>query len=60
MKDETIIGLVAIVSIVALEVTNLLCGHNGAMLTLAVGAIAGIAGFVLPSPPEIKNKILRG
>jgi len=58
-NKDIILGLTAIICITILETTNILMGHNGAMLTMAVGMIAGIAGFMLPSPQEIKKKILR-
>ena len=60
MREEHTLGIIAIVCITILETANIIAGHNGAMLTLSVGTIAGIAGFMLPSPQEIKNKILRG
>jgi len=41
-KDEKAL---AILSIAAIEVVALLCGEDGIALSVAVGAIAGIAGY---------------
>ena len=47
MKDETIISLVAINAIVALDVYALSLGFNGTGVALAIAGIAGIAGYEL-------------
>ena len=60
MGDDKVLGIIAIVCITILESVNLLCGHNGALLTLSIATVSGLAGFLLPSPKEIKQKILRG
>ena len=44
----------AILTIGVIEVVALFKGIDGALLVLAVGAIAGLAGFVVPSPFKIK------
>jgi hypothetical protein len=46
MKDETIVKIVAIVSLVALEVVNLLTLRIDGNILLTIGAIiGGIAGY---------------
>jgi len=46
LNDDTIIKVVAIVSITAIEVANILTSKiDGALLGVVVGAIAGIAGY---------------
>ena len=44
---QTIIALVAILCIAGLEALALKMGLNATLLTLSVGAIAGIAGYQL-------------
>lgn len=44
----------AIFAIGAIEVTALLKGVDGALLTVAVALIAGLAGYVIPSPVKFK------
>jgi len=50
ITKEILLGLIAIICITILESTNLIMGHNGTMFTLCVAVIAGIGGFILPSP----------
>jgi hypothetical protein len=45
IKNETLIALIAIVAITGLEAYALSLGFDGALITLAVGALAGIGGF---------------
>ena len=47
MKD-IYVSLAAICGIVALETLALVNGVDGAILSLAVAAIAGIAGYTVP------------
>jgi len=48
METDWIISLFAIVCITALEIVALSCGYNGTILSVAVAAIAGIAGYTIP------------
>ena len=48
------IVVAAIFVIGVIELVALLKDVDGALLVLAVGAIAGLAGFVIPSPVKIK------
>jgi hypothetical protein len=48
------IVVAAMLIIGAIEITALLQGVDGALMVLAVGAIAGLAGFVIPSPVKLK------
>ena len=52
MKQEIhrSVVITAIVVIGAVEVVALLQGINGLLLTGAIGVIAGLAGWVIPSP----------
>ena len=47
MKD-IYVSIAAIAGIVALEIVALLNQVDGALLSLAVAAIAGIAGYTIP------------
>lgn len=48
MKDKTVLGVTAMVCIVALEIVNLLTAKiDGILLSTIVGAIAGIGGYML-------------
>ena len=51
--DWKIVG-VSILAIAGIEVVALLKGVDGALMVLAVGAIAGLAGYVIPSPVKLK------
>ena len=44
LKDKK---FVAIICITAIEITALVCGVNGGYFALAVGAVAGIAGYAI-------------
>ena len=48
------IVIAAIFTIGVIEVVALLKGIDGALMVLAVGAIAGLAGYVVPSPVTLK------
>lgn len=50
MKDETIVAIIAIIGIVALECMALYMKIDGQIFSVVVGAIAAIAGY------EIKAK----
>lgn len=45
IKNETLLGLVAMVLIFALEMYAMSLGIDGTALALAAGAIAGVGGF---------------
>lgn len=45
MDDRTVVSCYAIAGITTLEGIALATGHDGALLTLAVAAIAGLAGY---------------
>lgn len=45
MKDETIITIVAIISIAVLETTALNWGIDGNFFGLAIAIISGLAGY---------------
>lgn len=47
MKPDQVKVCAAIAGIVIIEVAALLTGHDGTILSLAVGAIAGLGGFSL-------------
>ncbi len=47
---EILLGMLAIICITILEATNLIMGNNGGLFTVCVAVIAGIAGFIIPSP----------
>ena len=47
-KIDYKIVIVAIIGIVALELAALHKGFNGIILTLAISAIAGLAGWTFP------------
>lgn len=51
--DWKIVGI-SILAIAAIEIVALLKDIDGALMVLAVGAIAGLAGYVLPSPVKLK------
>ena len=53
VQDKTI-AIVAILCIATLEGIALESGVDGTVFSLAISAIAGIAGYVIPSP--IQNK----
>jgi len=40
----------AIICITLIELTALFNGMNGQLMTMAVAIIAGLAGYVIPSP----------
>ena len=44
----------AIVCITVIEMYALSMGINGVLLTIVIGIIAGMAGYILPSPIKIK------
>ena len=50
LTKEILLGTIAIICLTLLESVNLLTGHNGTIFTIVVAVIAGIAGFVIPSP----------
>lgn len=45
MSDQTILIIVALICITLIEVTALFLGFNGALLTLVIGALAGLVGY---------------
>jgi len=40
--------------VTAMEITALLMGYNGTILKIALVVVAGMAGFVIPSPIKTK------
>ena len=47
MDDKYIFGSVAVLGISAIECVALICGHDGALMSLTVGAISSIcAGLI--------------
>ena len=53
--DKPIFGAIAaIIGITVLESLALLQGIDGTLFVLAVAAIAGLGGYVLPSPLQKK------
>lgn len=50
MKANTKVIMTAIIAIAALEAIALYKGIDGMMLTVVIGAMAGMAGYVIPSP----------
>jgi len=55
MNDKTIITIVAVGAITALEVLALNMGINGTVLTASVGALALIVGYNFPTKGKIKG-----
>ena len=53
-KVDWRIVCVALVCLTGLEVYALSQGINGTMLSIVIAIIAGIAGFVIPSPIQTK------
>ena len=53
MKSHYKIIIVAIIGIVALEIVALIKGIDGLILTLAISAIEGLAGW---TAPQLKTK----
>ena len=53
-KNNTLIACVAIAGIALVECVALFVGINGALLTLSVAAIAGLAGLTLPQLKIVK------
>ena len=45
----------ALACITALGITALINGINGTILTIVIGVLAGIAGYVMPSPIKLKS-----
>ena len=56
--NATVVLCVAIVGIVILESYNLFNGHNGLTLSLAVGAITTIVGFVFGKKSDGGNTMI--
>ena len=54
-KVDKSIVIAAIFGIAAVEVAALFNGINGIVLTLAVGAMAGLAGLAMPTPNILKR-----
>lgn len=51
MKDKQwIVAIVAILGLVTMECFAISNGINGTLYTIIVAAVAGIGGFILPSP----------
>lgn len=56
MKDETIIKIVAIVSLIVLEVVNLLTTqYDGAVIGSISAVIGGIAGYEVGKLRGVRN-----
>ena len=56
MKDQTIIKIVAIVSLVVLEVVNLLTAqYDGAVIGSISAIIGGIAGYEIGKKKGVRN-----
>ena len=53
-KTDYRIVIAGIIGLVALEFGAMYNGINGTMLTIVVAAIAGLAGWAIPSPRFIK------
>ena len=54
MDSETIRVLVAVSAITLLEVIALILGYNGTVLSLSVGALAGLGGYELAKKTQEK------
>ena len=48
------IAAIAIVALAVIEVYALSKGIDGTLMTIVVAAIAGIGGYLLPSPLKLK------
>ena len=53
-KTDWKVAGIAILGIAAVEITALFMGVDGVMMTIAVAAMAGIGGYLLPSPLQKK------
>ena len=57
MNDKTIITIVAVGAISAIECFALSMGINGTVLTASVGTLALIVGYNFPGKEKIKSSI---
>jgi len=45
VKDKTILSVIAILAVTALEIAWIATGHNHSSLTMCLGIITGLAGY---------------
>ena len=55
VSDKAFLAGVAMISIAALEAVALNLGYNGTLLKLALVAIAGLGGWMMPQPKIFKG-----
>ena len=55
IKINKLVIISAIAGITIIEVVALLMGINGTLLLITTAAIAGLAGWVVPTPKIIKE-----
>ncbi len=53
-KPDWRIIVVAIIALTAIEIVALLKGINGTLLILVMSVIAGLAGWIIPTPYSLK------
>lgn len=52
MKDKYQVAIIGMCLITTMEMTALCLGYNGTLLKLSMASVAGLGGWVLPSPKE--------
>jgi hypothetical protein len=50
MDDKTMLALLGMVLVACMISIWVLCGHDGAVFMTGLAIVAGLAGYVLPSP----------
>ena len=53
MQDKTVIGIVAIISILIMECIALALGFNGTGLFLALSGVSGIGGYSIKGAKDV-------
>lgn len=54
---KTSIVLLAIAGLTTMEVVALCHGINGTLYTVTIAAVAGLAGYILPQPTFVSDKL---
>lgn len=57
MKEETIIIIVAILSLTVVQIVALIYGVNGMLRAFIAAAIAGLAGWRIPYQKSVEVKL---
>lgn len=56
VKVDYMVVVAAITAVMVMELFALLMGHNGQLLMFSVAVVAGLGGYVLPSPFKVGGK----